>query len=71
MFLFVGSEFVIMTLLYFFQPETKNRTYTDIETLYANGIPPRKFKDYAVIDGLVVEKAHNRSRFLTRFSRKA
>lgn len=57
MFLFVGAEFFIMLLLWVFQPETKNRTYTDIDTLYHNNIPPRKFKDFAVVDGVVVEKA--------------
>ena len=57
MFLFVGAEFFIMLLLWIFQPETKNRTYTDIDTLYANGVPPRKFKDFAVVDGVVVQKA--------------
>ena len=70
MFLFVGAELFIMVTLYFFQPETKNRTYVDIETLYEEKIPPRKFKDFAVVDGVVVEKEHQGG-FLSRFSRKA
>ena len=70
MFLFVGAEFFIMVLLYFFQPETKNRSNVDIETLYENKIPARKFKDFAVVDGLVVEKAQKQSLF-SRMVRKA
>lgn len=58
MWLFTGAELVIMTCLWFFQPETKNRSYTDIECLYANGIRPRHFKNFAVVDGQVVEKEH-------------
>lgn len=69
MFLFVGAEFFIMLLLWCFQPETKNRTNTDLETLYASGIPPRKFKDFAVIDGVVVEKAKKGGLF-SRFHRE-
>ena len=68
MFLFVGAEFFIMLLLWFFQPETKNRSYTDIDTLYANGIPPRKFKDFAVVDGVCVEK-ENTGGLFSRFRR--
>lgn len=70
MFLFVGAELFIMAGLYFFQPETKNRTYLDIETLYENKIPPRKFKDFAVVNGRVIEKAQEGG-FLSRFSKKA
>jgi SP family general alpha glucoside:H+ symporter-like MFS transporter len=70
MFLFVGAELFIITGLYFFQPETKNRSYADIEVLYAAGVPPRQFKNFAVVDGQVVEKQH-RDGFLSRFSRKA
>ncbi|THZ21846.1 hypothetical protein D6C90_09472 [Aureobasidium pullulans] len=70
MFLFVGAELFIITALWFFQPETKNRSNADIEMLYAAGVPPRQFKNFAVIDGQVVEKEH-KDGFLTRFSRKA
>lgn len=69
MFLFVGAELFIMAGLYFFQPETKNRTNVEIEALYASGVPARKFKDFEVVDGQVIEKQH--SGFLARFSRKA
>lgn len=70
MFLFVGAEVFIMAGLYFFQPETKNRTYTDLEKLYEAGVPPRKFSRFAVVDGEVVEKEGS-SGLLSRFSRKA
>lgn len=70
MFLFVGAELFIMTALWFFQPETKNRSYADIELLYAAGVPPRQFKNFAVVDGQVIEKEH-KDGFLSRFSRKA
>lgn len=70
MFLFVGAELFIMTALWFFQPETKNRSNADIEVLYAAGVPPRQFKNFAVVDGQVVEKEH-KDGFLSRFSRKA
>lgn len=70
MFLFVGAELFIMAGLYFFQPETKNRTNVEIEALYAAKVPARKFRDFDVVDGQVVEK-ETKSGFLSRFSRKA
>ncbi|KAF7188280.1 Major facilitator-type transporter ecdC [Pseudocercospora fuligena] len=70
MFLFVGAEIFIMVALYFFQPETKNRTNVEIDALYANKVPARKFKDFDVVDGQVVEK-QSTGGFLSRFSRKA
>ena len=70
MWLFVGAELFILAGLYCCQLETKNRTYTDIETLYANGIPARKFKNFAVVDGVVVEKEKTGG-FLLRFTSKA
>lgn len=69
MFPFVGAEVFILAALWFFQPETKNRSNADIEVLYAAGIPPRKFTDFVVVDGEAVE--HKRSGFLSRFSGKA
>ncbi|KAJ5134452.1 hypothetical protein N7448_000529 [Penicillium atrosanguineum] len=66
MFLFVGAELFIMVGLYFFQPETKNRSYTEIDALYANKVPPRKFKDFALVDGHVVENARKNG-LLRRF----
>lgn len=56
MFLFVGAEIVILGILFFFQPETKNRTYHDIDCLYAEGVPPRKFREFIVDDGTVIPK---------------
>ena len=70
MFLFVGAELFIMAGLYFFQPETKNRTNLEIETLYASNVPARKFKDFDVVDGQVVEKKKTGG-FMSRFSEKA
>lgn len=70
MWLFVGAELFILAGLYFFQPETKNRTYRDLETMYASGIPARKFKDFAVVDEVPVEKVH-RGGILSRFTSKA
>jgi SP family general alpha glucoside:H+ symporter-like MFS transporter len=55
MFPFVGAEVIILLALFFFQPETKNRTNHEIDTLYANNIPPRKFNLYTV-NGNVVER---------------
>ena len=56
MFLFVGAEAIMLAILFFVQPETKNRTYNDIDTLYANKVPPRKFSEYVVRDGVAVRK---------------
>jgi SP family general alpha glucoside:H+ symporter-like MFS transporter len=56
MFLFVGAELFILLGLWFCQPETKNRTYQDIDAIYAAGIPARKFSDYIVDDGAVIRK---------------
>lgn len=50
MFLFVAAEVVILVDLFFAQPETKNRTYHEIDTLYLHGIPARKFSQYVVED---------------------
>lgn len=69
MFLFVGVELFIMTGLYFCQPETKNRTNTDIDTLYHEKIPARKFSQFAVIDGLVVKK-EKETGFFSRLLRR-
>ncbi|KAK1542024.1 hypothetical protein CPAR01_05411 [Colletotrichum paranaense] len=57
MFLFVGAEVFVLGLLFFFQPETKNRTYQDIDHMYSQGIPARKFSEYVVVDGVAVKKA--------------
>ncbi|KAH6869330.1 general substrate transporter [Thelonectria olida] len=57
MFLFVAAEVIVLGTLFFFQPETKNRTYHDIDFMYAQGVPPRKFSEFVVNDGAVVRKA--------------
>ena len=56
MFLFVGAEVFILSALWFFQPETKNRTYHEIDSLYAAKVPPRKFNQYIVDDRTVIRK---------------
>ena len=56
MFLFVAVEVFILLGLFFAQPETKNRTYEDMDALYAGKVPARKFSDYIVVDGVVVTK---------------
>ncbi|KAF5025507.1 hypothetical protein F66182_2412 [Fusarium sp. NRRL 66182] len=56
MFLFVGAEIFILATLFWFQPETKNRTYHDIDCLYAQGVPPRRFGEFVVDDGVAVRK---------------
>ncbi|KAH8171952.1 sugar transporter domain-containing protein [Sarocladium implicatum] len=56
MFLFVGAEVFILSALWFFQPETKNRTYNEIDSLYAAKVPPRKFNQYIVDDRNVFRK---------------
>ncbi|CAK7232656.1 hypothetical protein SCUCBS95973_008332 [Sporothrix curviconia] len=61
MFLFVGAEIFILGLLFFFQPETKNRTYHDIDSLYAQGVPPRKFSKYVVADGVAIKMVKKRA----------
>ncbi|KAM0425337.1 hypothetical protein ACHAPT_009393 [Fusarium lateritium] len=57
MFLFVAAEVFVLGTLFFFQPETKNRTYHDIDCMYAQGVSPRKFSEFVVNDGSVVRKA--------------
>lgn len=69
MFLFVGAELFIMVGLYFFQPETKNRSNADIDALYANKVSPRKFNNFAVVEGQVVEKT-NKIGFFGRLAGK-
>lgn len=56
MFLFVGAELFIIGGLCFFQPETKNRSNAEIDALYANKVSPRKFKNFVIVDGQIVEK---------------
>ncbi|KAL2818168.1 general substrate transporter [Aspergillus cavernicola] len=53
MFLFVGAEIFITVFPYFFQPETKTRSYEDLNVLYAF---PAKVRQFSVVDGQVVER---------------
>ncbi|KAF4973864.1 hypothetical protein FZEAL_9182 [Fusarium zealandicum] len=61
MFLFAAAEVFILVTLFFVQPETKNRTYHDIDTMYAQHIPPRKFRHYVVQDGVAIKKDQDSS----------
>lgn len=46
--LFAGLTLVFVVFAYFFVPETKNRSYTDIDELYHRGVPARKFRQTEV-----------------------
>ncbi|KAK9485369.1 general substrate transporter [Lipomyces starkeyi] len=61
MFLFVGVEIFILLGLFLAQPETKNLTYREIDILYADGVPPRKFAKYLVIDGHALKREQART----------
>jgi hypothetical protein len=56
MFLFVGAKTFIFPGLFFGQPETRNRTYGDIDLLYAREATARKFSEYVVEDGMAMRK---------------
>ncbi|KAK9343617.1 hypothetical protein V1522DRAFT_412742 [Lipomyces starkeyi] len=61
MFLFVGADSLILLGLFLAQPETKNLTYREIDILYADGVPPRKFSKYLVMDGRAVKREQARA----------
>ena len=42
---FAGTTAVFAVFVYFFAGETKGRSYTDIDELYARGISPRRWKE--------------------------
>lgn len=46
--LFAGMTILFIVFAYFFIPETKGRSYTDIDELYHRGVPARKFKETVV-----------------------
>lgn len=71
MFLFVGAELFIIGGLYFFQPETKNRSNAEIDALYANKVSPRKFKNFVIVDGQIVEKKKKKTGLFGRLADKA
>lgn len=39
-----------MLLLTRIVPQTSNRTYEDLDILFARGVPARQFKDYVITD---------------------
>jgi hypothetical protein len=55
-----GSVLVLSAVYIFFMiPETKGRTYAEIDELWARGIPPRKFKETVLVTiASEGEKAH-------------
>jgi hypothetical protein len=48
-FIFAGVLALCVILIFFMVPETKGRTYTEIDELWSRGIPPRKFKETTLI----------------------
>jgi hypothetical protein len=48
-FLYSGVLVVAAVFIYFFIPETKGRTYTEIDALWAQGVPPRKFSSTKLV----------------------
>lgn len=46
--LFAGLTLIFVIFAYFFVPETKGRSYTDIDALYHRNVPARKFKQTVV-----------------------
>lgn len=45
-----------------YYPETKGRTFGEIERLFEMGVPPRKFKNTFLEDDVVVDKKNRDSR---------
>lgn len=43
-FFFAGTAFIGLVLVYFFVPEHKGRSYAELDELYGNKVPARKFK---------------------------
>lgn len=46
MLIFGGISIVSWIYLFFFQTETANRSYEEIDEMYANKVPFRKFDSY-------------------------
>ncbi|KIV98804.1 uncharacterized protein PV09_09454 [Verruconis gallopava] len=54
-----GSVLVFATIfIYFMVPETKDRTYVEIDQLWKQGVPPRKFKSTNLV--IVTEEQRDR-----------
>lgn len=45
-FIFGGLSFIVIVLLYFFLPETRFRSYEELDEMFAAKIPARKFSSY-------------------------
>lgn len=45
-YLWAGSNVLCMLFFFFFMPELKGRTLEEIDELFANKVPPWKFKTY-------------------------
>ncbi|KAF2757585.1 general substrate transporter [Pseudovirgaria hyperparasitica] len=71
MFLFVGAEIFILAALFWFQGETKNRTNTEMDALYASGVPKWRFTQYRVVDSHVELKEKTKGSLVGRMLRKA
>lgn len=42
-FVYMGSSFVLLLVAFFWIPETKGLSTEELDYLYENGVPPRKF----------------------------
>ena len=47
---FGGSTFVLFWIVYFFLPETKDRTMEEIDTMFILGVSPRKSAGWKITD---------------------
>jgi SP family general alpha glucoside:H+ symporter-like MFS transporter len=45
---FLGFDIAFFIYLYFYLPETRNRTTAEIEYLFQKKVPCRKFKEYDI-----------------------
>jgi MFS transporter, SP family, general alpha glucoside:H+ symporter len=54
-FLFAGISLICIFWCYFRLPETRNRTFDEIDVMFHRGVPARKFADYKVIENLNIK----------------
>ncbi|KAF2461165.1 general substrate transporter [Lineolata rhizophorae] len=52
-YIWFGSNFIIFVCFYFWIPETKDRTLEEIDEMFEDNVPARKFKGYVCV------RAHN------------
>lgn len=45
-FIFFGASLPMCIWLYFYMPELKGRNYAEIQEMFTNKVPARKFKNY-------------------------